>query len=109
MNQDTTRDPLDGALHEWRVTSALPPRFQETVWQRIERREASRVTLFDLLKERMAAVFARPAFAIAYVTALLFAGLTLGFTQARHESARWDQQLEARYVQAIDPYHRLGE
>jgi len=33
-------------------------------------------------------------------------GLTLGFVQANNKSARWERQLEARYVQSIDPYQK---
>lgn len=98
--------PLDRALQEWRVTTPLPPRFQEQVWQRIERAAAPSLSLADVVRGWFITAFARPAFAFAYVSALLVTGLVLGFVQASHKSATWDRQLEARYVQSIDPYQR---
>jgi len=97
---------LDKTLQEWRVTTPLPPRFQEQVWQRIERAETPSPSLAEVMRGWFAAAFARPAFAIAYVSALLVAGLVMGFVQAGQKTARWDRQLEARYVQSIDPYQR---
>jgi hypothetical protein len=40
------------------------------------------------------------------VSVLLVAGLALGFVQANAKAAHLDRQLEARYVQSIDPYQR---
>ena len=97
---------LKSLLQEWRITSALPPRFTEQVWKRIERAEVPGISLVDAVSAWFAMAFARPAFAAAYVSALLVMGLTLGFVQANNKSARWERQLEARYVQSIDPYQK---
>jgi hypothetical protein len=97
---------LEGALQEWRVTTPLPPRFQDAVWRRIERTEVSSISVADALRAWFSTVFARPAFAIAYVSLLIVMGLALGFVQANHKAALWDRQLETRYVQSIDPYQR---
>jgi hypothetical protein len=102
-NNDTE---LKSLLQEWRVTSALPPRFTEQVWKGIERAEVPSVSFVDAVRAWFAMAFARPAFAVAYVSALLVMGLTLGFVQANNKSARWERQLEARYVQSIDPYQK---
>jgi len=104
MKENQTQ--LERALQEWRVTTPLPPRFQEQVWKRIERAEVPSLTLWDAMRAWFTMAFARPAFAIAYVGVLLVAGLALGFVQASHKAASWDRQLEARYVQTIDPYQR---
>lgn len=104
MKQNQTQ--LERALQEWRVTTPLPPRFQEQVWKRIERAEAPGLTLWDALRGWFTMAFARPAFAVAYVSVLLVTGLALGFVQASHKAASWERQLEARYVQSIDPYQR---
>jgi len=101
------QDKLDRVLREWRVEAPLPPRFQEQVWQRIERAEVRAVSLAEALRAWLAAAFARPAFAVAYVSVLAVAGLALGFFQASQKSAQLERQLEARYVQALDPYQRL--
>jgi len=100
------RTQLERTLQEWRVTTPMPPRFQEQVWKRIERAEVPGTTLWDAMRPWFSAAFARPAFAIAYVCVLLVAGLTLGFLQGSHKAASWDRQLEARYVQSVDPYQR---
>ena len=91
------------------MTTPLPPRFQEQVWKRIERAEAPGVSLAETLRTWLAAWFAQPAFAVAYVTAILAAGLALGFKQAQDKTAKWDRQLEARYVQSVDPYQRVND
>jgi hypothetical protein len=98
---------LEQVLQEWRVTSPLPPRFREQVWQRIDRTAAAKISISEVLQVWFATAFARPAFAFAYVSVLLALGLALGFVQANRRSAEVSQQLEARYVQSIDPYQRI--
>ena len=98
--------PLDRLLQKWRVTPPLPPRFGEQVWKRIERAEVPAVSIREAVRAWIAMAFARPAFAFAYVTVLLMIGLTLGAIQASQKTARWEQGLEARYVQSIDPYQK---
>jgi hypothetical protein len=96
-------DPLDRLLAEWKVTTALPPGFQENVWARIDRPQprfsAWRQLLLDLRR-----AFARPSLAGGYVTALLAIGLAAGYWQARVTNWRLEQSLSARYVQMVDPY-----
>ena len=84
----------------------LPPRFQEEVWRRIEQADAPATSLADSLRAWFALKFARPAFALAYVTVLILAGWTLGSYRASRETAQVERQLEARYVASIDPYQR---
>ena len=108
-NMKDNQAELQRALQEWRVTTPLPPRFQEQVWKRIERAEAPGVSLAEALGTWLAAWFAQPAFAVAYVTVILAAGLALGFKQAQDKTAKWDRQLEVRYVQSVDPYQRAND
>ena len=92
-------------LRHWRVDAALPPRFQERVWQRIERRETQPAAgLWVPLLREIAAALARPRLAVSYVTVLLAAGLLAGRWQARATNERVAQDLSARYVQMLDPY-----
>jgi len=105
MKENQTQ--LERALQEWRVTTPLPPRFSEQVWKRIERAQVPNISVVDAMRALFATAFARPAFAFAYVSALLVIGLTLGFVQASQKAAQWDRQLEARYVQSIDPYQKV--
>ena len=100
---------MERALQEWRVATPLPPRFQEQVWKRIERAENPGVSLAEALRMWLATWFAQPAFAVAYVAVVLAAGLVLGFKQAQDKTAKWDRQLETRYVQSIDPYQRVSD
>lgn len=102
----TNQTTLEKTLREWRVTTPLPPRFQEQVWKRIERLDAPNISVLDALRAWFAITFGRPAFAVAYVSLLLVAGLAFGFVQANEKAAHLDRQLEARYVQSIDPYQR---
>src|SRR5829696_4101855 len=104
MKEDQTQ--LDRALQEWKMTAPLPARFQEQVWKRIERAEVPAISLADAVRAWFTMAFTRPAFAVAYVSVLLVAGLALGFAEANAKAARWDRQLEAQYVQSIDPYQR---
>ena len=101
---DRQPDELDNLLREWRVTEPLPPRFQERVWRRIESANPRGVTLWELFKTWTEQTFTRPAVAVAYVTALVMIGTVFGVRQAQAKSTRVQDQLEARYVQSIDPY-----
>lgn len=96
---------LHETLASWRIYAALPPRFQERVWQRIERRETlSATSAWMLWFNHIAAALARPRLAVSYVTALLSVGLLAGFWQAQLAKARATENLSARYVQMLDPY-----
>jgi hypothetical protein len=93
---------LKRLLHEWRVASSLPPRFNEQVWHRIQRPTAA--SPLANLRSWMAVAFARPTFAFSYAAILLLAGLLAGFWQGHAASERTVETLSARYVQAVDPY-----
>jgi hypothetical protein len=98
-------DNLRKVLRNWTVDSALPPRFQAQVWKRIARvtpeKQPSPAELFG---GWLAAVFRRPAMAVAYVAVLLIIGLTTGYMQAHDRAARSESQGRALYVQSVDPY-----
>lgn len=99
--------PLDALLQEWKVKPSLPPRFNEQVWRRIERAEtapAPSVSLATVFANWIATMLPRPALATAYVTVLLAIGASVGWSQARQETARVSSDLSARYAQAVDPY-----
>ena len=101
-------DPaLSAVLREWKSAVSLPPRFQEQVWQRIERAERKAhlpALAWDRLLNWIATVLPQPALAVAYVTVLLVVGATVGWSQARQETTRVSSELGARYAQAVDPY-----
>jgi hypothetical protein len=92
---------LSALLRASRVSPALPPRFQDNVWRRIEDAEApvpSMSRLFWL--EALAALVLRPRFALAAVTVLIVAGALLGVRDGS-QIARRDAQ--ARYLAVVDP------
>lgn len=94
-------------MRVWRVDSSIPPRFQEQVWQRIERAEvAKEVFSWSAMVNEFLRALTRPALATAYVSALLVAGLLAGHWHARADTTKWDKALASRYVQAVDPYQQ---
>ena len=107
-----TNTPDDNAslralLREWKVEASLPPRFNEQVWRRIERDETALASSFSfatLVTDWIATKLPRPALATAYLSALIVVGASVGWNQARQESARVTGDLRSRYVQAVDPY-----
>ncbi|MDE3067542.1 MAG: hypothetical protein KGJ60_08320 [Verrucomicrobiota bacterium] len=96
MNPDDTQ--LSALLRQGRVSPALPPRFQENVWRRIEEAEAPQISGSWL--DRFASLVLRPRFACATVAALMLAGVLLGARQGA-QAAR--QEAQARYVALVAP------
>ena len=104
-NQD---EALRKVLKEWRTDVALPPRFQEAVWRRIELAEPVPApiapSLWAVIAHWIGTVLPRPALATAYVAVVLAVGVTAGWAQARLETARVKGELGERYVRVLDPY-----
>jgi hypothetical protein len=100
-NTNHTDEKLGALLRESRVSPALPPRFQENVWRRIEDAEApatsSRTATW---LEEFVALILRPRFAYATVAVLMCAGILLG-AHSGVQTARHDA--EARYVASVAP------
>ncbi len=99
MNPDDTK--LSALLRQGRVAPALPPRFQENVWRRIEGAEAP-VTSAPGLSwlDALAALVLRPRFAYATVAALVMVGALLGVHQG---AQRAKQDAQAQYVAMVAP------
>lgn len=105
-NPPTSGDePLRTTLREWKVTTPLPPRFQEQVWQRIARADTPvSATPWEWFRQWLDNVLLKPALAAAYVAALVFAGLGAGYWQANASTARAADAARAGYVQSVDPF-----
>jgi hypothetical protein len=105
-NEPTNRDKaLRKLLKEWRTDASLPPRFQETVWQRIELAQTPvSPSVWSAIAHWIGTSLPRPALAVSYVTLLLAVGMTVGWTQAREKTTRVRDELGQRYVRALDPY-----
>src|SRR5258706_5159685 len=105
MKNPGNHDELPKALKEWRSDARLPPRFQEQVWQRIERAQTQSVhPVRAFIDHWVGAMLPRPALAASYLAVLLSVGLTAGWAQARRETARVKDELGLRYVRVLDPY-----
>ena len=85
-------------LRQARVAPALPPRFQQNVWRRIEDAEAPAKS--ESWLDSLAALILRPRLAFATLAVLVFAGGLLGAYDGS-QTARHDAQ--ARYVASVAP------
>jgi len=104
-NQPDNHDAaLRKVLKEWRTDAALQPRFQESVWQSIERTQVATPSGWEAIARWIGIILPRPALAASYVALLLVIGGTAGWTQAHQTNARVKSELGARYVHALDPY-----
>jgi hypothetical protein len=106
-NSNENDTSLRALLQEWKPEASLPPRFQEQVWRRIERAETApvpSVSLATVFANWLTNLLPRPALATAYVAVLLVIGASVGWSQARQETARVTGELSARYAQTVDPY-----
>jgi hypothetical protein len=93
-------EKLGALLRESRMSPALPPRFQENVWRRIEDAEAPVKSGSITWLEAVVALMLRPRFAYATVAVLMFAGILLGAYNGT-QTVRHDA--EARYVAVVAP------
>jgi hypothetical protein len=89
---------LSALLHAARRSPALPPRFQENVWQRIESGDSPPNTVSWL--NALAALVLRPKFALATAALLMLAGAWLG-THEGSQAVRQDAQ--SRYLASVMP------
>src|SRR5205823_12251475 len=91
-NEPCPDEAFGKLLKEWRTDASLPPRFQETVWRKIERAEHSYKTAISsvwiVIAHWIGTVLSRPALAASYVAALLAVGVTVGCAESRPENAR---------------------
>ena len=96
MNTDDSN--LSARLRESRATPALPPRFQQNVWRRIEDAEAPVKSASWL--DALAVLILRPRLAFATIAVLMLAGVLLG----SHDGAQTAQHdAQARYLAAVAP------
>jgi hypothetical protein len=99
-NNNQSNDPqVSSLLREARVSPALPPRFQQNVWRRIEDAEAP-VNSASWL-DTLANFILRPRFAVAAAAVLLLAGISAGTLEGR-QLARHDAQMN--YLAAVAPH-----
>lgn len=97
-NPDDAR--LSALLRESRAVPALPSRFQEGVWRRIERAEAQSSGDGNSWLDVLIQMVFRPGLAFAAVATLVLAGALLGVREGVN-TARHDAQ--ARYLATVAP------
>jgi hypothetical protein len=97
LNPDDAK--LSTLLRDSRAAPALPSRFQESVWRRIEESEAPAATKRGWL-DALTSLVLRPRFAFAAAVVLIVAGSLAGVHEGS-QMARQDAQ--TRYVAAVAP------
>jgi hypothetical protein len=98
-------ESLKQQLRTWKAEASLPADFQREVWQRIaERGEARSTTSFATFFETWLGWALRPMAAVALAVVAVAAGVGLGTWKGTTDRAAHWEQLEARYVESIDPY-----
>jgi len=97
MNSDDNK--LQELLRGSRPAPALPPRFQQNVWRRIEDAEASAQPASWL--DALANLILRPRFALAAAAVLLLTGVFAGTLEGR-QVARHEAQMN--YLAAVAPH-----
>ena len=105
MNDDTHEmgdERLRSLLLEARPASQLPPRFQESVWRRLEKEDAAPITKPPSLGwlQRWTERLLLPRFALASLALLLVAGGLTGFVSS---ADMVKQQAQERYLSAVAP------
>jgi hypothetical protein len=99
MNPDDAK--LGALLRASRAAPALPPRFQENVWRRIEDAEAPVPSSSGLSwLDALAALVLRPRLALATAAVLVVAGALLG---VREGTLAANQAAQAQYLDAVAP------
>ena len=78
---------------------ALPPRFQEGVWRRLQAESAA--DRAESWLDALAALILRPRFALTALAVLLIAGAALG-TYRGSQTVQHDAQM--RYLAAVAPH-----
>ncbi len=99
-----TPDPdpaLRSLLRETLPAPALPPRFAESVWQRIERAEAPALQPSHSWLDLLASLVLRPRLALATIAVIMVAGSFLGFVSAGDEAR---DAARASYAATVSPF-----
>ena len=97
-NINPVDEKLGSLLRGSRTFPALPPRFQQNVWRRIEDAEAPARS--ESWLDALSALILRPRFALAAAAALVLVGSLAGALEGR-QVARHDAQMN--YLESVAP------
>lgn len=97
-------NPEFDRLKEWTLNAAVPTNFNSAVWKRIESKRQGSLT--EALRFWTAELFGRRAVVASYLTLTVAFGLAAAHVQSSRVLSDHSRQLEARYVQSVDPYAR---
>lgn len=89
-------------LKKWTLDAPVPNKFNSVVWRRIEERR--QISVAEAIQHWMSELFARRAVAIAYLSLAVAFGLTIAQVQSSKVLQDRESQIQARYVQSVDPY-----
>jgi hypothetical protein len=95
-------NPESELLKKWALDASVPSNFNSVVWRRLEAHRC--VSILEAIRQWLTELFARPTVAFAYLSVALVIGLAAGQVQSLKVIRERDSQLEARYVQSVDPY-----
>ena len=100
---------LDQVLCEWKATPRTPVDFRARVWERIaEQQEAREQSLVVQFQRWLGSLFLKPAPIVALAAVTLTLGAGAGWWKGTADREEAWHELEARYVQSIDPYARTA-
>jgi hypothetical protein len=111
VKEDLSDSELREKLAAWRIEAELPRDFQQDVWKRIATRQEANfdpawlIWLKSLLLPTTTVSVQRLALTVTAVALLV--GTTAGLVEASRWNALTWNHLEAKYVQSIDPFHRI--
>lgn len=103
MNEkpEPNQEPLRTILRGARPNPPLPPRFQDSVWRRIETvRKPAGSALMSGWLDRAAAWLLRPRLALGGLVAMLLLGTVIGATQG---SSLANALAKEQYLAAVSP------
>jgi hypothetical protein len=98
----TPPDPLDPLLNRWSDTPDPSPRLASEVWRRISVQETTSPESPGLWAV-IETWFARPPFAVLFITSCALLGLFLAELRVSHLQRERSAQLARSYMQLIDP------
>jgi len=103
-----SNENLKNQLSAWKVDVEIPCRFQADVWTQIAAREGSGRPIWERFADWFAVAFYKPHMAAAMLTFGLTFGVGVAYFRAQDSNAIVGHQLEARYIQTINPLAHGG-